>query len=163
MEMKKASKIIINLKYIAIILVALVITLGTSVFFCNSGQKWYGTIIKSIVTPPTVVYNIVWIVVLVLMAISAYMALNSNYGLQRDNCLRFFLINIALLMLWSFLFYYKNNTWTSFIDIIMLETSTYLLIKRTYLVNATAAWILMPYFCWVGIVAVLNYSIVMLN
>lgn len=163
MEMQQAKKIIINIKYIAFALASLLIISGISIYFYYTGGAWYGTIFKPFIAPENDVNIIIWAVIYVIIAISLYMVLNSKYDLQRENTLRMFLIDATLILIWSFLLYFKHDSWNAFVCIMLMMFCTYWLIKNIYLIKPKAAWLMLPYFFWIGILTVINYNIVMLN
>jgi|GEM_PF-2587782 len=163
MEMEKVSKIHVNIKYAILILVSFVILTGTSLFFLYMGEGWYNSINKPFFAPSTTTGIVIWLVTYITIAFAAYKTLNSNYGSRREKALRLLLITITMLAIWSFLFYFKNDTWASFVDLLLLMVSSFFLIKEEYLIDSKAAWLLVAYYVWLGLISVLNYNIVMLN
>lgn len=163
MELQKTDKLSINIKYVVLTAIAILILAGTSFFFMNNGAEWYDSINKPFFAPSIKMNMVLWSILYIIIGVSAYSALNSNYGQQRDNIIRIFLINFALLALWFFFLYYSNDTWAAFVDISLLMVCTYFLVKNEYNINSRAAWILIAYFAWIGVMTVLNYNIVMLN
>jgi benzodiazapine receptor len=77
--------------------------------------------------------------------------------------LGFFLIQLALNAIWSYLFFGLKNPMLALIEIALL----WLMIYETYLkftkINKIAGYLLLPYLAWVGFAVVLNASIWWLN
>lgn len=163
MELEKVSKIHINIKYALILLVTFIILTGMNIYFMYIGQGWYKAAIKPIFAPELSISATMWIVTYITIAFALYCILNSNYGKRREKVLRWFLINISMLIVWSFLFYFKNDPWPAFVDAVLLMVGSFFLIKEVYEINSKAAWGMLIYYAWLGLMCVLNYNIVMLN
>ena len=77
--------------------------------------------------------------------------------------LLFFIIQLKLNAIWSYLFFGLKNPLLALIEIALL----WLMIYETYLkfikINKTAGYLLIPYMAWVAFAAVLNASIWWLN
>ena len=77
--------------------------------------------------------------------------------------LLFFIIQLILNSIWSYLFFGLKNPMLALIEIVLL----WLMIYETYLkfikINKTAGYLLIPYLAWVGFATVLNASIWWLN
>jgi tryptophan-rich sensory protein len=75
----------------------------------------------------------------------------------------FFIIQLALNALWSYLFFGLQNPMLAGLEIIVL----WLIIYETYIqfgkINTVAGYLLIPYLLWVSFAAVLNGSIWWLN
>ena len=75
----------------------------------------------------------------------------------------FFLTQLALNFLWSFLFFYLKLPLIAFVEIIFLWTFIVLTINDFREKNKIAAYLLIPYLMWVTFASLLNLSIVILN
>jgi len=75
----------------------------------------------------------------------------------------FFLIQLTLNAIWSYLFFGLKNPMLALIEIALLE----LMIYETYLkftkINKIAGYLLIPYMAWVAFAGILNASIWWLN
>jgi len=135
-----------------------------SLFTSPSIPNWYATIEKPGFTPPNWVFAPVWTTLFVLMGVSAYLVWNK--GLENKNvkmALLIFSIQLALNMLWSFLFFGLKSPLYAFFEILILWLVIMLTIVNFSRISKTASWLLIPYIIWVSFAAILNFSIVRLN
>jgi len=130
-----------------------------------SVAEWFPTIEKPFFNPPNWVFMPVWTLLYILMAIAAGLVWDKvkeqNEAVKK--ALGFFLIQLTLNAIWSYLFFGLKNPMLALIEIVLL----WLMIYETYLkftkINKTAAYLLIPYLAWVSFATVLNASIWWLN
>jgi tryptophan-rich sensory protein len=135
-----------------------------SIFTAPSIPTWYATLKKPDFTPPNWVFAPAWTFLFVLMGVSAYLVWNK--GLENKNvkmALLIFSIQLALNMLWSFLFFGLKSPLYAFFEILILWLVIMLTIVNFSRISKTASWLLIPYIIWVSFAAILNFSIVRLN
>ncbi len=135
-----------------------------SIFTMPMITTWYVTLNKPFFSPPNWVFAPVWTTLFLPMGIAVYLVLEK--GLQKKEvkkAVSFFGIQFGLNIVWSAFFFGLMNPFLAFIEIIFLWVSIALTIKSFYPVSKKAAWLLVPYICWVSIATVLNFSILMLN
>ena len=130
--------------------------IGT-IFTIESIPTWYATLNKPFFSPPNFVFGPVWTTLYFLMGLSLYLVWK-NRKIQK-----WFWIQLILNSVWSIIFFGLKNPLLGFIGIIFLWTSIVLTIKSFYKFNKTAAYLLIPYICWVSFATILNLSIVILN
>jgi tryptophan-rich sensory protein len=155
------SKII---KLLVAILACQIAGVVGSIFTAPSIPTWYATLGKPDFTPPNWVFAPVWTTLFVLMGVSAYLVWNK--GLENKNvkmALLIFSIQLALNMLWSFLFFGLKSPLYAFFEILILWLVIMLTIVNFSRISKTASWLLIPYIIWVSFAAILNFSIVRLN
>jgi len=135
-----------------------------SLFTTPSIPFWYATIKKPLFTPPNWVFAPVWISLFVLMGLSLYLVWNA--GVRRKDvqmALTVFGIQLVCNILWSALFFGLHSPMYAFIEIVLLWIFILLTILRFYPISRTAAYLLVPYICWVSFAGFLNGSIALLN
>ncbi|HRY76398.1 MAG TPA: tryptophan-rich sensory protein, partial [Methanoregulaceae archaeon] len=66
-------------------------------------------------------------------------------------------------ILWSFLFFGMRSPLYGLIDIVILWVLIAATIVAFYRVRKAAAYLLIPYICWVSIATALTYNILILN
>ena len=155
------SKII---KLLVAILACQIAGVVGSIFTAPSIPTWYATLKKPDFTPPNWVFAPVWTTLFVLMGVSAYLVWNK--GLENKNvkmALLIFSIQLALNMLWSFLFFELHFPLYAFFEIVVLWLAILLTVLNFFKITRTAGWLLIPYIIWVSFAAILNFSIVRLN
>lgn len=74
-----------------------------------------------------------------------------------------FIIQIVVNMIVPLFFFAFHNLYLLLISVIINLILVYVLIKRYYRVNKTAAFILIPYFLWLVYATILDASLLILN
>jgi len=155
-------------KYIKIaiaLLVCLAVGYSASTVTRPSVESWYPTLIKPIFNPPNWIFMPMWTLLYILMAVAAGLVWDKikeqNEAVKK--ALLFFIIQLTLNAIWSYLFFGLKNPLLALIEIALL----WLMIYETYLkftkINKTAGYLLIPYMAWVAFAAILNASIWWLN
>ncbi len=147
----------INWKFliIAFIIVHLAAIFGS--LFTNTGD-WYESV-KPSITPPGYVFPIVWTILFILISISFYFVLISKKGKLRNRAIIFFIINIILNGLWSYLFFELHNPVFAFFELVLLWVSILFMIYFSFKLNKISSYLLVPYLLWVSFAGILNYLI----
>ena len=153
--MKKKMKIKWALLIIAIISVVLTAFIGSQFTSPNTDTEWYESI-KPSITPPNYVFPIVWNILFLLIIISFYLVL-SNSKKDRKKVYFVFYLNFILNILWSIIYFGLKNPLLSFIEIIILWGSIWLMVVYSKTINKTASYLLIPYLLWVAFAGVLNF------
>jgi benzodiazapine receptor len=129
----------------------------------QSVQTWYLTINKPSFNPPSWLFGPVWSVLYTLMAIAFWLVWKTKDMPSKTFAMQLFLIQLALNLLWSFLFFYFKTPFWAFLEIILMWTTILFTIIYFYKINPWSAYILIPYLLWVGFATILNGSIWILN
>lgn len=131
----------------------------------ESITTWYPTLIKPIFNPPNWIFAPVWTVLYIMMGVAGGMVWN-RIETDEANVKRgfmFFIIQLGLNALWSYLFFGLHNPLLALIEIVLL----WLMIFETYnqfkKIDKTAALLLLPYLGWVSFATALNAGIWWLN
>ena len=157
--MNKITKIVIAL------VVCLMVGYSASTVTRPSVETWYPTIIKPDFNPPNWIFMPVWTMLYILMAVAAGLVWDKikEQNQEVKVALGFFLIQLTLNAIWSYLFFGLKNPMLALIEIVLLG----LMIYETYLkfvkINKTAGYLLIPYLAWVAFAGILNASIWWLN
>jgi translocator protein len=153
-KFKKINWLILLLSLFAVYAPAFLGSMFTSV-----GVKsfWYMTVRPSI-TPPNIVFPIVWNILFFLIFISLYISLTNVKNKKESSKVEIvFGINFVLNFLWSFFFFGIRNPLFAFLDLILLFFSIIAMIKITWKINRKASWLLVPYLLWIIFAGLLNY------
>ena len=154
-------------KYVKIIIVVIVCLLVgyLSSFVTKEGViTWYPTLKKPFFNPPNWIFAPVWSVLYVCIGIAGglWRELDTDKELVKK-ALFFFVAQLLLNAMWSYLFFGLHNILLALIEIILLWLiiyETYLLFKK---INKTAAFLFIPYLVWVAFATILTISIYILN
>ncbi|RUT71161.1 tryptophan-rich sensory protein [Flavobacterium cupreum] len=157
--MNKIAKIAIAL------VICLMVGYSASIVTRPSVESWYPTILKPSFNPPNWIFMPVWTLLYVLMAVAAGLVWDKikEQNQEVKKALGFFLVQLILNAIWSYLFFGLKNPMLALIEIALL----WLMIYETYLkfvkINKTAGYLLIPYMAWVSFAGILNASIWWLN
>jgi translocator protein len=124
---------------------------------------WYSTLSKPGFNPPNWIFGPVWTLLYILMGLALSLIWKQPASNRRSNALWLFFVQLFLNFIWSFLFFYFHNTGLALVDIIILWIFIILTIISFSRLSKTAAWLLMPYICWVSFASILNGAIYHLN
>ncbi|MFN0081823.1 MAG: TspO/MBR family protein [Ferruginibacter sp.] len=138
---------------------------GISGFFtASSVNTWFKTLIKPSFNPPSWLFAPVWTILYILMGVSFYIVWNSHAKLEkRTTGYTYYWLQLMLNFAWSFLFFFYRRSDLALIDIIVLFMMIASTIFSFRKVSKIAAWLLVPYLCWVAFATALNFEIWRLN
>jgi tryptophan-rich sensory protein len=128
-----------------------------------SAGDWYQALQKPVFNPADWVFAPVWTTLYVLMAIAAWRVWRHPTSSARRTALLVFTLQLALNLLWSFLFFGLQRIDLALIEIVILLIC---IIANTVLfcrIDVVAGMLFVPYVLWVGYAAVLNGSLWLLN
>lgn len=145
--------------YIKTILIPVIV--GGIAGLIISGSMDYNDLQKPFLSPPSIVFPIVWTILYILMGV-AYGILKSNNLTDRKVNLVYY-IQLFVNSLWSIFFFLLKWRLFAFIWIILLAALVITMIKEFYKKNKIAGIIQIPYILWVLFASYLNLSIYLLN
>ena len=163
-----ASKGQLRLSYLrwALFIVPTVVFLGfLSGRVANSGfgNPWFDVLIKPALMPPGWVFPVAWTILYILMALALAMVLDARGARGRPVAVLLFLIQFVGNLAWSPLFFAAHKVTSALyliVAILLVATVTTLMFGR---IRSMAAWLMVPYLCWLGFASGLNYEIGRLN
>ena len=136
---------------------------GLSALLTNMGMESYKAAQKPPLTPPDIVFPIVWTVLFVLMAISATRVWLTNNSRLRNHGMLVYFIQLFFNFFWSVLFFNFHAYGLSFLWIIGLWLLILLMIVKFYSADKIAGLLQIPYLLWVSFAAYLNFMVYQLN
>ncbi len=133
--------------------------------FTSSGVTgWYAIANKPWFNPPNWIFAPVWTMLYILMGIALFIIWKSETDkILKQTAVTLFVIQLALNFFWSFIFFKLQQPGWAFAEIILMWVMILLTIIWFGKISSPAAWLLVPYICWVSFAAVLNFSIWKLN
>lgn len=134
-------------------------------FFTSSGVNgWYALANKPWFNPPNWIFAPVWTTLYILMGIALFSVWRSDADKTiKLTAIILFTVQLTLNFFWSIIFFKLQQPGWAFAEIIVMWLMIVLTIFWFGKISATAAWLLVPYICWVSFASVLNYSIWRLN
>ena len=130
----------------------------------RKGVKIYNaTIQQPPLSPPSIVFPIVWGILFILMGMGAARIYLSPASKARSRSLLLFLVQLAFNFFWSIIFFSLQAFGFAFLWLIALWILILLMILSFREVDQPAAWLQIPYLLWVTFAAYLNLGVWMLN
>lgn len=128
----------------------------------DSIREWYPMLIKPALTPPNAAFPIAWSIIYLCMGISAGLVLTSAAP-SRQRVMTLWFVQLAFNVLWSMLFFVCRSPLLGMIDIVILDILVIMYIAWSARVRAGAAWLFVPYLCWILFATYLNAYILAAN
>lgn len=137
---------------------------GLAGWLTRSDTKEYGSSIeKPPLSPPGMVFPIVWGILFLLMGIGAARIYRSPHSPARRQSLVLFLVQLGFNFFWSILFFSLRRFGLAFGWLLALWGLIVWMIRSFHKVDPMAAWLQIPYLLWVTFAAYLNLGVWMLN
>lgn len=129
----------------------------------GSAELYAREINKPPLSPPGIVFPIVWVILYALMGYSASVIDRSPASQARPRGLTLYLVQLGFNFFWSLIFF--NGQWYgfAFFWLAALWALVFLMIRRFAEVDATAANLQWPYLVWLTFAGYLNLGVWILN
>lgn len=125
--------------------------------------SWYPILHKSSLTPPDIVFPIVWSILYCMIALSGYSLWQYRHQPQAKLALVFYILQVLLNWTWTPLFFYFHWIGASLFCISMIIIFTLITIVLTRNTYKLSCLMLLPYFIWLIFAGYLNAVIWVLN
>ena len=133
-------------------------------FLTRSGMRIYEqSVDKPPLTPPGIVFPIVWGILFALMGIGAARVSVQGERSMRRAALTVFFVQLFFNFLWSIIFFNFQTFGLAFIWLLLLLALVVLMIVLFARVDKAAALLQLPYLLWVGFALYLNFGVWRLN
>lgn len=136
---------------------------GLSALLTNMGMESYKAAEKPPLTPPDIVFPIVWSILFTLMAISAARVWLTDNSRMRNRSILIYALQLFFNFVWSILFFNLEAYGLAFLWLIVLWVLILLMIIQFYKSDKIAGLLQIPYLLWVSFAGYLNYMVWMLN
>ncbi|WP_396434038.1 TspO/MBR family protein [Limnohabitans sp.] len=125
---------------------------------------WYFALKHPPWKPPDAAFGVIWSTIFTLCAISGWLAWQAaNTPALRRRVLLLFGVNAVLNIVWSALYFKLQRPDWALLEVVFLWLSVLALILGLWRLSRWASLLLISYWVWVSIAAVLNLQTVMLN
>ena len=154
----------INLKKLVISLLIPILVGVISSLITRSSMEMYDMVQKPFLSPPKIIFPIVWSILFIMMGISLYGVTQSNAP-QGEKSLSYivFLLQLLFNFLWPvFFFNFQLYTFSAvwlFILILLIALNAYMFFK----LNKWSGYLLLPYLAWCIFALYLNIGVAYLN
>ena len=126
-------------------------------------MNWYDSLNKPFLNPPEWIFTPVWIILYIMIGLSFFLFLKGGMKKDKRLPLTFFLIQLALNLMWSPIFFDAQNISLAFVVIILMYIFLLLTIITFFKHSKLASILLVPYLFWISFAGYLNFSFLVLN
>lgn len=137
------------------------VIIGGIVGLIISGSIDYNNLQKPPLSPPSILFPIMWTILYILMGVS-YGILKSNH-LVDSTTKKIYYLQLLVNALWSIFFFTFKWRLFAFLWIILLDILVIIMIIRFTKNNKLAGILQIPYLIWILFASYLNLSIFLLN
>ena len=133
-------------------------------FLSRNGTRIYGqTIIKPPLSPPGILFPIVWTILYALMGIGAARVAAAPESRGRSAALNVFVTQLIVNFFWSLIFFNAQAFGFAFLWLQLLWLLVVVMIFLFSGVDKLAALLQIPYLLWITFAGYLNYGVWQLN
>ena len=137
---------------------------GWAGFLTRKGTKLYQqSMMKPPLSPPGIVFPIVWSILYALMGIGAARIRLAPESKARHRALNVFIAQLIVNFFWSLIFFNAQAYGFALIWLLLLWVLVICMILAFYRVDPKAALLQIPYLLWVTFAAYLNWGVWQLN
>lgn len=137
------------------------VIIGGIVGLIISGSIDYNSLQKPVLSPPSILFPIMWTILYILMGIS-YGILKSN-NLTDSNINLIYYLQLFVNAMWSIIFFTFKWRFFAFLWIILLDTLVIVMINKFYNKDKLAGLLQIPYLIWILFATYLNLAFYLLN
>ena len=149
--------------YVVFILVCVGTGLLAALLTSGGNDLYNGTLVKPPLSPPALVFPIVWTILYTLMGISAARIWLSPESKARSRGLNIFIAQLVVNFFWSLIFFNAQAFGFAFLWLLLLWALILWMILTFYKTDKLAALLQIPYLLWVTFAGYLNFMIWRLN
>lgn len=137
---------------------------GLAGWLTRDGTQLYSqTIAKPPLSPPSIVFPIVWVILFALMGIGAARISLAPPSDRQSRTLRLFLVQLAFNFFWSIIFFQFQDFGVALAWLVVLWALILWMLLSFRQVDRAAGWLQVPYLLWVTFAAYLNFGVWLLN
>lgn len=154
----------INFK-VLLVSVAIPLLVGlVSGFLSGGGMEQFTALDKPPLSPPGILFPIVWTILYTLMGIASYLVFTSEKNNQDvKDALTVYVAQLVVNFFWSIFFFNLEWYLFSFFWIVLLWVLIFYTIRLFYPISKTSAYLMIPYLLWVTFAGYLNLGVYLLN
>ena len=148
--------------YIISIVIALAVG-GLSAFLTRNNMDMFQSINQPPLTPPPIIFPIVWTILYILMGISSAIVYMQRSENDVSGALKIYAFQLIVNFFWSIIFFNMRAYLFAFVFLVILWLLIIAMIASFRKINSTAAYLQIPYLLWVTFAGYLNLMIYFLN
>lgn len=123
-------------------------------------NKWYSSLSKSSLTPPPVVFSVVWPLLYMSLCIVGVRILYIHDLHRKHWVIGMFVLQLVLNFIWTTLFFRFQSPVVAFLNLIAIVFLTLCCMVALWKVDLISVMLLTPYFAWCCFASYLNLYIV---
>ena len=120
----------------------------------------YDDMIKPVLSPPKIVFPIVWTILYILLGVSNYLI---NKGGKKEVPNLIYYIGLVINLIWPFIFFNFKEYLIALIWLFILIVFVILMLIEYFKINRVAFYLQIPYILWLLFAFYLNYQVFVLN
>ncbi len=137
---------------------------GLSALITRNSMKDFENLQNPPLSPPGILFPIVWTVLFVLMGIASYLVYTSDAPVEeKKKALQIYAIQLFFNFFWSILFFNLQIYSFAFVWLLALLILILATTLAFWRISKPAGYLLIPYIIWVTFAGYLNLSIAFLN
>ncbi len=129
----------------------------------TSVSNWYQTLERSVLSPPDWVFGPVWTTLFIFMAVAGWRVWRQKASQARKQALFVYGLQLALNLLWSFLFFGLQQIGWSLAEIVVLLLVILVNTVLFWRLDRLAGALFVPYAAWVSYATILTGTLWLLN
>ncbi len=145
------------------ILITLAVGTLSGLLSRSGTQEYVDTAVKPLLSPPAIVFPIVWTILYALMGYSAAAIYLAGPSRERSLGLNLYTVQLVVNFFWSLIFFNAQAYGFAFFWLLLLWALVLWMIFTFLKVDKTAALLQVPYFIWLTFAAYLNAGVWYLN
>lgn len=126
-------------------------------------QRYMEAIAKPPLSPPPIVFPIVWSILYALMGIGVAKIRLTPSGREQNSAVNIFIVQLIVNFFWSLIFFNAQAFGFSLLWLLLLWTLVLVMILTFLKTEKTAALLQIPYLIWLTFAAYLNLGVWYLN
>lgn len=150
----------------ALVTIPLIVLLGVAsgqLSGSGYGNVWFAELSKPSFMPPGYFFGIAWTILYALIGLALAIILGARGARGRGIALILFVVQMALNLAWSPLFFAAHQVTAALVLIVALFIVAAVTAIRFGMIRRSAGLLMVPYLGWLIFAAALNYEIMRLN
>ena len=133
-------------------------------FITKDSMETFNMLNKPSLSPPGIVFPIVWSILYILMGIASCLVITTGSGNNKvKEALVYYGLQLLFNFLWSIWFFSFGWYLFAFIWLLLLWVLIFNTMASFYDINKTSAYLLIPYLLWVTFAGYLNFAVYLMN
>ena len=139
--------------------IAIAVCLGvgylSSLMQTDALREWYPTVVKSPLSPPNMVFPIVWTALYILMGLS----LGECFRTDNMRAVLPWVLQLVVNFLWTLFFFRLRDPLLGLVDLLLLIVLTIWYMSTASRTSSGAGWLMAPYLLWLCFATYLNWYV----